>query len=166
MSGRIAMTISGHWSIPGFRAAAERDSQAISLDDIGVAGLPRHRERASVIYESGWAVAGDTKHKEDAVRLARYLSGPEAQRRRARMGLAVSADRGVAREMAQGDPREQAFLDEVPYGRAPWGTKIVDWSVVQDLLNEGIERVILGYATPEESMRTTAELIDAELGMF
>ncbi len=38
--------------------------------------------------------------------------------------------------------------------------------MVQDLLAEGIERVILGYSTPEEALSETAELIDDELSMF
>lgn len=166
MGGKVGMTISGHWAMPGFRAAAERDSNAISLDDIGVVGLPRHRERVTVIYESGWAVAKDTPRPELAVKLARYLSGPECQRRRSQMGLAVSANREVALEAGAGDPRERVFYDEVQYGRAPWGTRITDWSVVEDLLAEGIERVILGYSTPEDALGETAQLIDDELSMF
>jgi hypothetical protein len=82
------------------------------------------------------------------------------------MGLAISANRAVAAELAADDPREQAFLDEVPYCRAPWGTRIADWAVVEDFLAEGTERVLLGYDSPEEACRRTAELIDAELSMF
>lgn len=175
-SGKIAMTISGHWSMPGFKRAAADAAQlaesgqlsghVFTLDDVGVVGLPMGRERASVIYESGWAVAKDTKQPELAVTLARYLAGEECQRRRAAIGLAISANRLVAAELAEGDAREQAFLSEVQYGRAPWGTRIADWSIVEDLLSEGIERVILGRASAEESMSRTAELIDAELKMF
>jgi len=175
-SGRIAMTISGHWSMPGFRRAAadaaelaergQLSGHVFTLDDVGVVGLPQGRERASVIYESGWAVAKDAKQPELAVKLAKYLAGEECQRRRAAIGLAISANRHVAAELAEGDAREQAFLSEVEYGRAPWGTRIADWSIVEDLLSEGIERVILGRATAEESMQRTAELIDAELKMF
>ncbi|MCH7472593.1 sugar ABC transporter substrate-binding protein [bacterium] len=104
MSGRVGMTISGHWSIPGFRVAAERDSKAMGLGDIGVCGLPRGAKRVSVIYESGWAVAKQTARPELAVELVKYLAGPEAQRRRATIGLAISSDRSVAAEIAQGDP--------------------------------------------------------------
>jgi ABC-type glycerol-3-phosphate transport system substrate-binding protein len=166
MGGKVGMTISGHWAMPGFRGADERDSKAISLHDIGVVGLPQYRERATVIYESGWAVAKDSPNPELAVKLARYLSGPECQRRRSQMGLAVSANREVALEASAGNPRERVFYDEVQYGRAPWGTKISDWSVVEDLLSEGIERVILGYSTPADALNETAQLIDDELSMF
>jgi len=165
MTGRIAMTISGHWAMPGFSAAVDESSGALSLSDVGVAGLPRDKVRASVIYESGWAVAKESRQPELAVELAKYLAGPEAQARRAGMGLAISADRSVAEKFAADDPRERAFLAEVPYGYAPWGTRISEWSTVESLLQEGIERVLLGRASAADSMRETARLIDDELNL-
>jgi multiple sugar transport system substrate-binding protein len=166
MNGRIGINISGHWAVPGFKAAARDANALMSYDDIGVVGLPQGRARAGVIYESGWAVAQDSPHAEAAVELAKYLSGPECQRRRAAIGLAISANRAVAAEFAADDPREQAFIDEVAYARAPWGTRISDWSVVEQLCGEAIERVLLGRATPEESLAETAKLVDGELHMF
>ncbi len=166
MNGRIGVNISGHWAVPGFQAAA-RDAHALmSYDEIGVVGLPQGFARAGVIYESGWAVAKDSPYPQAAVELAKYLSGPECQRRRAAIGLAISANREVAAEFAADDPREQVFIDEVAYARAPWGTRISDWSVVEQLCGEAIERVLLGRATPEDSLAETARLVDGELHMF
>ncbi len=102
MSGKVGMHISGHWAIPGFRAAEaeaqrpprrEVKREAFGLSDIGVVGLPRDKARANVVYESGWAVARDSEQPELAVELAKYLAGAEAQRRRAAIGLAISANR-------------------------------------------------------------------------
>lgn len=175
MSGKVGMHISGHWAIPGFRAAEEeaRKAQAqglkrasFGLSDIGVAGLPRDHARANVIYESGWAVAKGTRQPELAVELAKYLAGAEAQRRRAAIGLAISADRQVAAQFAADDPREAAFLNEVQYCRAPWGTRVAEWSLVESLIEEGLERVLLKYSTPEAAMRDAAKLVDDELNRF
>jgi len=160
-TGKVAMVISGHWWMPTLRA-----SEHFNLDKVGVVGLPQGSQRVNVIYESGWAVARQSRHPRQAVELAEYLAGPEAQRRRTAVGLAISANRQVAAGQVVVDPREQVFLEEIEFARAPWGSCISEWSVVEDLLAEGIERVILGYATPEESMRQTARLIDAELSMF
>jgi len=160
-TGKVAMVISGHWWMPTLRA-----SEHFNLDKVGVVGLPQGSQRVNVIYESGWAVARQSRHPRQAVELAEYLAGPEAQRRRTAVGLAISANRRVAAGQVVVDPREQVFLEEIEFARAPWGSCISEWSVVEDLLAEGIERVILGYATPEESMRQTARLIDAELSMF
>lgn len=175
MSGKVGMQVSGHWAIPGFRAAEEESRQAagkgaarevFGLDDIAVAGLPQDKARVNVVYESGWAVAKDTKQPRLAVELAKYLAGEEAQRRRSAIGLAISANMKVARECAAGDPREAAFLAEVPYCRAPWGTRIAEWSLVESLIGEGLERVLLKYSTPEKAMREAAKLVDDELNMF
>ena len=166
MNGRIGINISGHWAVPGFQAAARDSNALMTYDDIGVVGLPQGEERVGVIYESGWAVAKDSPQAAAAVKLAQYLSGPECQRRRAAIGLAISANREVAAEFAAGDPREQAFIDEAGYARAPWGTRISDWSVVEQLCGEAIERVLLGRATPEESLKEAAKLVDGELHMF
>lgn len=175
MSGKVGMYVSGHWAIPGFRAAEEESKkaaaqgvkrEAFGLSDIGVAGLPQDKARANVIYESGWAVAKDSAQPALAVELAKYLVGEEAQRRRAAIGLAISADKAVAAQFAAGDPREQAFLNEVQYCRAPWGTRIAEWSLVESLIGEGLERVLLKRANPEQAMREAAKLIDDELNMF
>jgi multiple sugar transport system substrate-binding protein len=175
MSGKVGMYISGHWAIPGFRAAEVEGKKAAAqgvkretfgLNDIGVVGLPQDKARANVIYESGWAVAKDSRQPALAVELAKYLVGPEAQRRRATIGLAVSADRAVAARVAAADPREAAFLREVRYCRPPWGTRIAEWSLVEELIGEGLERVLLKYDTPEQAMKSSAKLIDEELNMF
>lgn len=166
MNGRIGVNISGHWAIPGFKAAEQDANALMGYSDIGVVGLPQGKERVTVIYESGWAVAKDSPRKELAVELAKYLSGAECQRRRAAIGLAISANRHVAAEVAAGDPREQVFIDEVAHARAPWGTRISDWSVVEDLVAEGVERVLLGYDSAEDAMQRTAGIIDDELHMF
>jgi multiple sugar transport system substrate-binding protein len=175
MSGKVGMYVSGHWAIPGFRAAEAESKkaaaqgvqrEAFGLSDIGVVGLPRDKARANVIYESGWAVAKDSAQPALAVELAKYLVGPEAQRRRAAIGLALSADKAVAARFAAGDPREAAFLNEVQYCRAPWGTRIAEWSLVESLIGEGLERVLLKYDTPEAAMKSSAKLIDDELNMF
>lgn len=159
-TGKVGMVVSGHWWIPSLKASRTQD---FSLENIGIVGLPRRKARVTTIYESGWAVAKLTKHPREAVRLALYLSQAEAQRRRAEIGLAIPAVKSVAEEIAQEFPLEKVFIEEVKFARAPWGTKISEWSVVEDLFQEGIERIILGYATAEESMHQTAKLIDAEL---
>jgi len=162
-TGKVAMVISGHWWIPSLKASKTKE---FSLDTIGVVGLPRRKARVTTIYESGWAVAKQTKHPDEAVKLALYLSQADAQRVRAEIGLAIPAVKQVASEVAQSFPLEKVFLEEIAYARQPWGTKIPEWSVVEDLFQEGVERIILGYATAEESMRETAKLIDAELILF
>jgi len=111
-------------------------------------------------------VAQDTRHPELAVEVSKYLASEEAQRRRAEIGLALSANRAVAADYARQDPREQVFLDEVAHCRAPWGTRIADWSVVEQLIGEAIERVLLHRATSKQALHDAARLIDAELNML
>ncbi len=162
-TGKVAMVVSGHWWIPTLRASRTKE---FSLENIGIVGLPRNKSRVTTIYESGWAVAKKSKHPSEAVSLAIFLSSAEAQKVRATILLAIPAAKSVAEDVARKFPIERKFLDEVKYARPPWGTRISEWNVVEDLFQELIERIILGYGTPEEAARQTAKLIDAELSMF
>lgn len=160
--GKIAFYESGHWWIPEtlryLRSGRIR---------IGAAPLPHRagKPRANIIYESGWAVPVMTPHRKWAVRLAAFMSSETAQRTFSRYGLAVSAMRHVAEEMAAKDPWgvEHAFLAEIPYARSPWGTRIPEFRAVQDMLIQIFDRVLWHGEDVQSAARAVAKKIDALL---
>lgn len=160
-TGRVGMMTSGHWAVPALLHSPSRD---FNLDTIGVVGLPRGKHRVTVMYESGWAVARQTRRPREAFELARHLAGEECQERRARGRLAISALRRVAERHRHDHPLEAVFLDETRFMRNHAGVRLEEWRVLEELAREAFEEVLHGVATPEEALGRAARAFDAEAG--
>lgn len=161
-AGKVAMSESGHWIVPKLRDFIEEGAI-----DVGVAPLPipeKGRE-INVMYESGWAVAKTTTHQEQAVRLAAFLAGEEANRNRAKSGLAISAIRKVAEDVVAEDTTglEKRFLELIPHCRQPWGTTVRKFDMVEEYTQEAIERVMIEGEDIHQAFTKAAERIDEEL---
>lgn len=147
--GRVAMIQSGHWSGPTFlpheRAGRLR---------YGVAPMPVKAgvKPVTVLYASGWAVPRNADHRRWSLELAAFLSSPLAQRVRAASGLAVSSLPRIAEQVAATDTtgRERVFLDAVPTGRQPWGTRVAPFREIQDIMLDMLDRpLVRGQPVPE-----------------
>ena len=158
-SGQCAMQISGHWNLVGLKA-----SERIRLDDVGVVGLPRKRNRVTVIYESGYAVTKRCKHPREAWEYVKFLSGPFVQRRKAELGIGISAHRAIAEERRGSNPHEPSFLDNVKYGRTPWGARVESYAQIEDVGQEMMDAILVGGEPVEKAARAAAASIDRELG--
>jgi len=134
---------------------------------VAVAPLPRYDDRdpITVIYAAGWAVPYNTRHKKLAVELAAHLSSAEAQRMRARYGLAIPSLRAVHEETAANDSYdlEQTFLFAARHGRMSWGSTVEDWAHVEVHLPEIFDRVIFANEPLHEVTTEVARRIDAIL---
>lgn len=107
-TGRIAMANSGHWWLPSINAQIEKGAKL----SIGVTRIPHApgAKNATVLYASGWAVPKNVKNQRLAVELAAWLSSPYAQKVRCADGLAISANKQVAEEIAKKDAVEALSL--------------------------------------------------------
>lgn len=140
--GRVAMIQSGHWSGPTF-LPQERAGRL----RYGVVPMPVKAgvKPVTVLYASGWAVPRNADHRRWALELAAFLSSPLAQRVRAASGLAISSLPAVAEQVAAADTsgRERVFLDAVPAGRQPWGTRVAPFREVQDMMFDLLDRPLV-----------------------
>jgi multiple sugar transport system substrate-binding protein len=157
--GAQGMLVSGHWHMPRLRSYAERGDL-----DIGVAPIP-HRAGVppqTVIYAAGWAVPANVRHKRQAVELAAYLAGEEAQRLRAAAGLEIPALADVAREVAQRDTTgvESRFLAIVPQGRPTWGATVADFHEIERVATDIMDRRLLEGDSLAVAAREVARAID------
>ena len=153
-AGRAAMTLTGHWSLIEYR---------VDRMDVGVVGIPtRTGRRVTVMYEAGLAISRTSPHKDLAWEYVKYMTSAEAQKPVLALGVAISANREVARSFA-GTEVEDAFLDEVPYARPPWGSRVERYELVEDLGREMMEDVLTGGVPVEEAVRRAASLVDADL---
>ena len=153
-AGRAAMTMTGHWSLIEYR---------VDKMDLGVATIPTQGgRRVTVMYEAGLAISAASPHKEAAWEYIKYRTSDAVQKKVLATGLAISANVRVARSFA-GDPVEDAFLEEVPYARRPWGSRVERYERVEDLGREMIEDMLTGGVAPRDAAARTARLIEAEL---
>ncbi len=159
LTGRIGMVMSGHWWLPSIRRYIDEGKV-----NIAVAPLPRYdnRDPVTVIYAAGWAVPYNTRHKKLAVELAAYLSSPEAQRLRARYGLAIPSLRAVHEETVAEDRYglEDVFLFAARHGRMSWGSTVEDWARVEAQMPDIFDRVIFADEPIHQVTTDIAKRID------
>ncbi|SDW41557.1 sugar ABC transporter substrate-binding protein [Paenibacillus sp. CF384] len=159
-SGKVAMQVSGHWTLLGINDTVE--SGKFDISKLGVVGLPRNKERVSVMYEAGWGVASSTKHQEAAYKLAKFMSeSVEGQKGRVESGLELSAVKSVQEEYAKDKPIEQVFVDEVQYARQPWGSIHPKWAEIETQIDKALEQVVVNGISVKEAMDSAVPKIDA-----
>lgn len=158
-ANKVAMKISGHWSIVGFKA-----SETIRLEDVGVVSLPRNKKRITVMYEMGYAMTKGCKHPKEAWEYIKFLSGPFVQRKRAELGIGISAHRAIAEERRSANPLEPVFLDNVKYAIPPWGARVENYALVEDIGKEMADEILIGNKPVEVALREAAKRVQAEVG--
>jgi len=163
-SGGQAFLLSGHWTLPVFR-----DLVAAGALDLAIVPIPHHPSRAAatgVLYASGWAVPPNAPNLRRAIDLAGFLASPEAQRIRARSGLAIPSRMDVAEEIAAADGTgvEDAFIALVEGARMTWGARVRDFSRIEALAVEIMDRRLVRGESLAASAADVARRIDAEFG--
>ena len=162
-SGGQAFLLSGHWTLPLFR-----DLMRSGALDLAILPIPHHPSQpgaTSVLYASGWAVPPNAANLRQAIDLAGFLASPEAQRIRARSGLAIPTRVDVAAEIAAADPTgvEDAFVALAERSRVTWGATVRDFSRVERLALEIMDRRLLRGEPLEVSASEVARRVDEVL---
>ncbi len=163
-SGGQAFLLSGHWTLPVFRDVVQ--SGALDLEILPIPHHPAQGRATSVIYASGWAVPPNAANLRRAIDLAGFLASPEAQRIRAGSGLAIPSRADVAAEIAAADITgvEDAFIALVDGARVTWGAYVRDFSRVEALAVEIMDRRLLHGEALAASAGDVARRVDEVLG--
>lgn len=160
MSGNAAMTLTGAWMIPSYRAR---------IKDFGwdVAPLPKGKIRATSAPNLYYGISTQTKHPEEAWRFLKFLVGPEGQKIIAEnsMALPTVTDPGVNKLFLEGHPPEHVnvFIDSMEYASHHFetmGEKFID---IIPVLQPAVELVLNGEITAERAMKDLAPRINAIL---
>lgn len=102
---RLGMHLSGRWLVPKYREDAK-----FNWD---ITAFPRGSSGSITPADaSGWAIAKNSRHKKEAVKLIKYLSSEKASREFTKSGLIVPARIDTA--------KSKYFLD----GKPPYNAKI------------------------------------------
>lgn len=103
-TGKAAMNITGHWP--------ESDYQKNPLIDLGVVGMPVGRERANVLFWSGFGINSASAHKDEAWHLLQFYAGEQGARVWKDWGL--PSVKSVAQSAGTtNDPLEGVWLSEL-----------------------------------------------------
>ncbi len=108
LQGKLAMHLSGRWLVPKYRESADFDWD--------VAPFPKGTKGSIVPLDaSGWAISADSKHKEEAAKLIKFLSSKENLEKFSESGLIVPAriDSANSKSFLNGNKPKNAkvFLD-------------------------------------------------------
>ncbi len=88
INGKLAMYLGGRWMVPKFRETLNFDWDIIEF--------PSSPEHKVYVDASGWAIAKNSKHKEEAVEFIKYLSSAETISKFTKSGLIVPARIDIA----------------------------------------------------------------------
>ncbi len=156
---KAAMTVSGHWSVVGYKASDTK----VEVEDLGVVEMPRRKldKSVTVIYEAGLAMSKNCKYPEQAWRLIKYLTSHGYQKAYNSTGIAICARKDVAAEHGKGE-LEEAFLRIVPSGRVPWGAKVEGYDYVETVGVQMMDSVLKQGRDPQEALTLAAKKIDKD----
>ena len=161
-NGNLGMVTDGHWRMPSLLRYMRQ-----GVLEVGVAPLPAHPSgrRVNVMYESGWCVPAGAPHPREAALLAAFLAGDKACRIRSRQWLEIPSVISVAEENVRNDASgmERAFVEEIPFCRQPWGSRIERFSQIEWTLQDAVDEVLVNGKPIAETMTAYARRIDQEL---
>lgn len=121
---KLAMHLSGRWLLPKYSESAKFNWDIVTFP---------HGKAGSVVPmdKSGWAIAKSSKHKQDAVKLVKFLSSKESITDFANGGLIVPAREDV--EFSYSKP----FIDAMKTSKITPVT--LDYKEIQDELEKQTE---------------------------
>ena len=156
-NGDVAMSVSGHWSITGFKSA-----KGINWKRLGIVSMPTQlKSPVTVYYESGYGIGNGCKNPEAAWRFIKHFCSFKNQLRYNASGIAICARKDVAKERAV-EPIENDFLQLVPGARPPIGAQVEGYSFVEQQGRSMLESVLNGRKTPSDALRDMAKRVDRE----
>lgn len=163
-NGQAAMAVSGHWSLVGYANAPkdENGKPRLTWDDLGVVEMPHNTaEPHTVVYESGYAIGKNCKHKEMAWKFIKFMTGYHAQSLYNASGIAVDGRKDVAEERSK-IPLEASFLPIIPATRPPWGSQVEGYEFVEHAGVAAMDSILQNGTPVDEALHRAAKQIDFE----
>lgn len=162
-NGQGAMTISGHWSLVSYKQSPinpQTGRPGLDWQNLGVAPLPHNTPTAqTVIYESGYAESAQCRYPKLAWEFIKYMTSFKVQWIYNQSGIAVDARKDVAAARAS-TPIEKEFLGLISHGRAPYGSLIDNYSLVEPIGQSAMEAVMTNGVAPSKALKRAANEID------
>jgi multiple sugar transport system substrate-binding protein len=159
------MEISGHWAMVGYSVAPKdaKGQPLLKMEDVGVVELPTQLPKSqTVMYEAGFAIGKNCKHREAAWKFIQFMTSEYAQRKLNKTGIAVSARKDIAAERAKKDQREMEFLKIIPSARGPWGATVEGYDNVETVGQKMMDNVLQGALPLNQALKRAVDEIDED----
>jgi multiple sugar transport system substrate-binding protein len=163
-NGQAAMTVSGHWALIGYANAPKGSDgkPAITWSDLGVVEMPSQTGKSvTVMYESGYAIGKNSKHKQLAWEFIKFFTSYEVQRKYNASGIAVCARKDVAEERGT-DPLEAQFLPIISSARPPHGASVEGYEIVEKVGKNALDSILNNDVPVKVALERAAKRIDQE----
>lgn len=134
LQGKLAMHLSGRWLVPKYREEA--------VFEWDIVPFPKGASGSIVPLDaSGWAISKNSKHKQDAFRLIKFLSSKTSIEKLAESGLIVPARKDCAFVIENDKkPKNSHVFIDVIHTSKPTPVS-VDYNVLNDKLKEKNEHL-------------------------
>ncbi len=154
LNGKAAMLLTGIW-----KSTQLRDIKSFAWDCAMFPKGPTGR-RGFVMGVSAYGISSTSKHKAEAWKLLKFLTGEEASRLFARAGFAQPALRKVASSSDFLDDRppknKGMLLKALDYGR--WEPAALNWREVRNgIIGPALDRVWNGTLNAQEAVKEMTE---------
>ncbi len=157
LAGDVAMFDRGHWELVGLRA-----NSLYKPGLFGVVGQPVGKTNATVLYESGFVIRADIPEEKKlaACQFVEAATGRDYQDTKAITGIALSANQAAAQAMADSTDSaiEKEFVDNVQYGRPPYGSVYKTWPDIESALDSMMERILAGGVVEDEVQAAVGDI--------
>jgi len=150
LQGKLAMLISGRWSVPVFRQQA-----SFSWD---IRPFPAGPAGSHVgVDSSGYALASQSKHPNEAWQVIAFLSAAESQQALTRSGLIIPARRDIAESQTFLQPTlaptsSGFFLSAIETGIPTQSHP--RWNELEETFVQGLDPVWDGKMTAKNAVKT------------
>ncbi len=144
----------GRWVVPEYRKIRDFEWD--------FRPLPRGAVKSNVIATVAWAIADQSKHKDEAWKLVRWMTSEESQREQCSLGLAIPSNRHVAESPAFLDPNAAPISDDAflaPLRDPECDVRVVDWPA------DPVYEQLLGSRL-DQALRTADLSLDAAVADF
>jgi multiple sugar transport system substrate-binding protein len=148
---KVAMAMTGPWTL-GF----VKEQYPNVVDKMGIVEMPMQKEKATMIYTVSWSINRNSKNRDAAWEVVKFLSDEGQQIFVDRTGVLASRKSIAAKDT---DPLKKSFYDGAEYG-TPWNVPTPSgiFTEANDQINSRLKDLFYGKTTYEKVF----EEIDAE----
>ena len=145
---RCAMAISGGWFVPQLKDQFKDVKYKVAF-------LPKGKEMATIAFTVSYSMPRETTHKEEAWKLANYLTGKEGMKVWTSTGFAMPTRKSVAKELGYDThPLYKYFLNSAQFARVFQVNYNERW---YDIMQAGLQAIFYQNADIDQTLQKVEE---------